>query len=273
MEATMECKQLPRWIAGVIGVGVLGAGSGTARAQAYEPEDTSEPPREESRSAWRYVAEAYAPIPLTMTTDITLGDQMETIESDAGDLADKYRAGASLRFEAWYRRRFGLVLDGGYLQVADSTELPGGTPVGVSARTFALDVLGGFRALDYGGAERWPAVALELHAGVRGEYVEARIGVGDRMTDEGEGIFKFAGAVVVPIRLTERWWLRTRATVAAWHGTSLEALGYFEYDFDPVALALGYQYDLSHSDSGALEIESDSHNIYLSFTLRYAGEG
>ena len=267
----MEWRHLSRWTAGAICVGVLCGGSTTAHAQEQEPVDTGEPPTE--TSPWRYMAQVYAPIPLTMTTDITVGDQMASIDADAGDLADKYRAGASLRFEAWYARRYGIILDGSYLQVADNTELPGGTPVGVSARSFGLDVLGGIRALEYGGAERWPAVALELHAGVRGEYIEGRIGVGDRMTDEAEGIFKFAGAIQVPVRLSERWWLRTRATVAAWHGTSFAILGYAEYDFDTVALALGYQYDLLHSDSGALELETDSHNIYLSFTLRYAGEG
>lgn len=247
--------------------GIVCAAVSTASAQEREPGDPAAPDR-----VWRYAVEVYGFLPITLESDVTVGNQTVTFEADAGDVVDHLQAALAGRLEAW-KQRFGYILEPLYLQYGTDGMGPAGTPFNVRVRTLATDFLVGAIVARFG--ERGsgsPFGRIELHGGIRGEFSESRLQIGAMPElDNDEDLLRFAGALQVPFHFTDQLSIRGRATFVGRHGFAASVLGVLEYTFDPVILAAGYRYDHLETDAARLQIETTAHNVYASFTLEFDG--
>jgi len=254
--------------AALVALGVLVVGTRTVHAQERTHEEPGLPP------GWLLRMDLYAFLPVSIRTDVTIRDVSAEADANAGDVLDALQAAGFLRVEVW-RKRIGLISDTGYLQLGKSDQIgPQATPVDVDVRALTSDLMLAANVLQLGGAHPGaPLGILEFDAGVRVQFMDAEVEVGEARRSGNDETVRFVGAVQIPVRVAERMWIRTRGTVAVPEGTTVTVQSVAEYDFGSVGLALGYRFDSMKNDDPHVNVESRAHSVYVAFAAQFGDEG
>lgn len=228
-------------------------------AWAQEPTSEQAPAIRGMRSE----VQLYGFIPWSVVGSATAGGVSVDFDVDAGDVLDVLELGRAVRAEVW-RGPLAFIVDALYLEFGQEGELRmTQIPIDVEVQRLTADIMLGWVPL------RDAITQLELHAGVRAEFSDVSIMIGDAERSAGRDRARFVGEAEVPFRVTESWHMRARGTLAVPGSVSFTFLGIAEYHIGRFAIGFGYRYDSFESDGRRVAFDARAHNAYLSLGMDF----
>lgn len=215
---------------------------------------------------WRYEVQPYGFLPINITGDATVGDRSVPVDVSIGDVVDKLKFAAELRFEAW-NGPWGLIFDGIYVSLGDSKSRADLT-FDLSAKMWLGAAMGAYRIELVRPAPGKPSLVLDVMVGGQVTRLSQSLDIEMRSLSESRDAAKALGEVRAVYRLNPSWAFIARATVAG-PDFMFTAGGAAEWDVSRLALRLGYGYMMLDESSARLKLDVSTHGPFVAMGIRF----